>query len=217
MQGVYIFFFGITFIGWVYHKLIRRFRSETDPYIYRKAAWDLQTSEIIQEPDDMLTLELIKKNPALYPCFQCGICTEVCPVAQVSEGRYNPRRLILEILLGHNQKIFGPENVFHLWGCTLCDTCVELCPQKVIPTEIFAALKNMSSKRGEAPNYYTSQVSTVFEYGKAIPMQPTIERRRQELMLPSIMNPDVDEIQKLLKSIILPHRISTLEKVIRVS
>ncbi|MHA2182357.1 MAG: hypothetical protein ACXAAH_13140, partial [Promethearchaeota archaeon] len=29
MYGVYVFLFGITFIGWIYHKLIRRFRSKS--------------------------------------------------------------------------------------------------------------------------------------------------------------------------------------------
>ncbi len=58
----------------------------------------------------------------------------------------------------------------------------------------------MSVERGEAPTHYTGQASTVLEHGKAIPMQPAIERRRTQLGLPAIMTPDVNEVKKLLEA-----------------
>jgi len=131
-------------------------------------------------------------------CYQCATCSGACPVAQVTEGRYNPRRLILDALLGLKDKIFGLNNIFNIWGCTVCDTCDEVCPQKVELTEIFTILKNISIERGEAPDYYTTQASTILENAKAIPMQPAIERRREQLNLPKIMEPDVAEVKKLL-------------------
>ena len=63
-------------------------------------------------------------------CYQCATCSGACPVAQVTQGRYNPRRLILDALLGLKEKIFGIDNAFSIWGCTVCDTCDEVCPQK---------------------------------------------------------------------------------------
>jgi heterodisulfide reductase subunit C len=198
MRGVYIFFFGITFIGWIYHKIVRRFRSESDPFIYRKASWDLSVEEVTTDMNNELALKFLEKVPSLYPCFQCGICSESCPVAQVTEGEYNPRSLILKVLLGLEKQIFGQENSYTIWGCTVCDTCNEVCPQKVEPTEIFTTLKNMSTEKGEAPSHYYSQVATVLEHGKVIPSQPAIERRREELNLPPIQKPDIVEIQKLL-------------------
>ena len=133
-------------------------------------------------------------------CYQCATCSGACPVAQVTEGKYNPRRLILDALLGLKEKIFGTENIFNIWGCTMCDTCDEVCPQKVELTEIFIILKNMSVERGEAPTHYTGQAATILEYGKAIPMQPAIERRRTQLGLPEIITPDVDDVKKILKA-----------------
>ncbi|MHA1293345.1 MAG: 4Fe-4S dicluster domain-containing protein [Promethearchaeota archaeon] len=144
-------------------------------------------------------------------CYQCATCSGACPVAQVTEGRYNPRRLILDALLGLKEKIFGPENSFNIWGCTVCDTCDEVCPQKVELTEIFTILKNISVERGEAPAYYTGQASTVYEHGKAIPMQPAIVRRRQQLGLPEIIAPNIDEVKKLLESTKLPEKLSKSE------
>ncbi len=142
-------------------------------------------------------------------CYQCATCSGACPVAQVTEGRYNPRRLILDALLGLKEKIF--ENPFVVWGCTLCDTCDEVCPQKVDLTEIFTILRNMSVVRGDAPVHYTGQASTVLEHGKAIPMQPAIERRRTQLGLPEIMAPDIDEVKKLLEATKLPEKLPKSE------
>lgn len=140
-------------------------------------------------------------------CYQCATCSGACPVAQVTGGAYNPRRLILDALLGLKEKIFGAENAFNIWGCTVCDTCDEVCPQKVELTEIFTILKNMSVIKGEAPAHYTGQASTVLEHGKAIPMQPAIERRRDQLGLPKIVTPDVAEVKKLLEATKLPEKL----------
>ncbi len=131
-------------------------------------------------------------------CYQCATCSGACPVSQVTNGRYNPRRLILKSLLGLKENIFGENNSFEIWGCTVCDTCDEVCPQKVELTEIFTILKNLSIERGEAPEHYTSQASVILENGKAIPMQTAIERRRSQLGLPQILSPDIKEIKKLL-------------------
>ena len=144
-------------------------------------------------------------------CYQCATCSGACPVAQVTEGKYNPRRLILDALLGLKEKIFGKENAFNIWGCTVCDTCDEVCPQKVELTEIFVILKNMSIEKGEAPDYYTTQASTIFDNAKAIPMQPAIERRRDQLGLPKIMEPDIAEVKILLNATKLPDKIPIKE------
>ncbi|MBD3194783.1 MAG: 4Fe-4S dicluster domain-containing protein [Candidatus Lokiarchaeota archaeon] len=145
-------------------------------------------------------------------CYQCATCSGACPVAQVTQGRYNPRRLILDALLGLKERMFGPEHSFDIWGCTVCDTCDEVCPQKVELTEIFTILKNMSVERGEAPEYYTAQASTILEFGKAIPMQSAIERRRDQLGLPKILAPDAKEVQKILKLTKLPEKLPKKEE-----
>mgnify|MGYP000311353271 CR=1 FL=1 len=85
-------------------------------------------------------------------------------MAQVTEGKYNPRRLILDALLGLKEKIFGTENAFNIWGCTLCDTCDEVCPQKIELTEVFTVLKNMSIAEGKGPEYYTTQATASERY-----------------------------------------------------
>ncbi|MHA1292828.1 MAG: 4Fe-4S dicluster domain-containing protein [Promethearchaeota archaeon] len=130
-------------------------------------------------------------------CYQCARCTDVCPVAKVTDMRYNPRPVIMNSFLGLNTFI-GEKDNFSIWGCTVCDTCDEVCPQKIELTEIFTVIKNMSIAKGEGPDYYTTQASAIYNSGKAIPMQPAIERRRQQMGLPSIEPPNVEEVQKIL-------------------
>ncbi len=197
MQGVYFILFTITLISWVSHKLVRRLHLESDPYAYRKASWDIPTLESMRGTTNEWALEVIKEQPSLYPCLQCGTCTTYCPVSNISEGKYNPRSNILNILFGYKDAIFSAEAIT-IWGCTVCDTCNEMCPQSVELTEIFTFLKNESSKRGEAPGTISGQIMAIFESAKAIPSQPAIIRRRKQLGLPAVAAPDLIEVQALL-------------------
>ncbi|MFW9824304.1 MAG: hypothetical protein ACFFE4_15280, partial [Candidatus Thorarchaeota archaeon] len=84
---------------------------------------------------------------------------------------------------------------------TVCDTCDEVCPQSIELTEIFTFLKNKSIEQGKGPEFIYSQASAIFENAKAIPSQPAIERRREQLGLPAVVTPDIGEVQTLLRNI----------------
>ncbi|MFX0136137.1 MAG: 4Fe-4S dicluster domain-containing protein [Candidatus Hodarchaeota archaeon] len=200
MRSVYSFFFIITFIGWIYHKLIRRFRSESDPYLYRKASWDVDISEIIPEKNKEWALTLIKQNPSIYACLQCGTCTNNCPVSEVTKGGYNPRRNILAARFGYKDLVLGGEKLV-IWGCTMCHTCDEVCPQNIELTDTFTFLKNQSITQGKGPDFVYEEIKALFENAKAIPLQPEIERRRGELGLPIAVKPEVNEVKTLLRNL----------------
>lgn len=138
-------------------------------------------------------------HDTLKYCYQCNRCTENCPVSKMQPERYDPRAIILYSFLGFKSVIFDVEDHFNIWGCTFCDTCDEVCPQNIELTEIFTKLKNISVKEGTNPEYYTAQASTVYDTGKAIPMQSAIERRRKDLGLPMIEAPNTEEVQQILK------------------
>ncbi|UCG03936.1 MAG: (Fe-S)-binding protein [Candidatus Heimdallarchaeota archaeon] len=69
------------------------------------------------EISDEGTLSIIKD------CFQCGLCTSVCPLRKVS--KYNPRGIIHSALLGHSL------NNDDLTICLTCSQCFEGCPQEI--------------------------------------------------------------------------------------
>jgi heterodisulfide reductase subunit C len=131
-------------------------------------------------------------------CYQCNRCNRVCPVAKVTGGKYDPRTLIMGSFLGLPQLLAGDK--FAIWGCQVCDTCDEKCPNGIELTEVFVLLKNISVEQGTAPQYYTTQAKTILQNGKAIPMQAAIERRRTELGLPAEPKCDVKEVQTILKA-----------------
>jgi len=200
MLGVYYFFFGITIIGWFYHKVIRRLRSTSDPYAYRKNSWDTESKEWVSEKNKKWAFRSLKQNPSLYPCLQCGTCTSECPVSIVTEGNYNPRRNILATLFGYRDLLLNGEDLV-IWGCTDCHTCEEVCPQGIELTDLFASLKNQSIALGKGPDYIIEQAKTIFDNAKAIPSQPAIERRRLELGLPAVSEPNISEVQTLLNNL----------------
>ncbi|MFX0074077.1 MAG: 4Fe-4S dicluster domain-containing protein [Candidatus Hermodarchaeota archaeon] len=138
-------------------------------------------------------------------CYQCSRCADNCPITKVTTDfytttGYNPRSNILNALLGYKDAIFNADPLV-IWGCTVCDTCDEVCPQNIELTEIFTFLKNQSVADGKGPDFIYSQAEQIFLAAKAIPSQPAIERRREQLGLPPVAEPDVDEFQTLLKNI----------------
>jgi heterodisulfide reductase subunit C len=210
MRAVYSFFLVITLIGYVYHKLIRRFRKESDPYIHRKVPWDKKT-EIVSAQDADWALRLIKSNPSLYPCLQCGECTSVCLVSEVTRGDYNPRRNLLYCLLGFKNLLLEGDDLV-IWGCTVCHFCEEVCPQDIELTKTFSILKNQSFIQGKGPIYVYEQAKAIFENAQAISLQPAIERRRDELELPTIAKPDLNEVQTLLKNLGIEEKLKSREQ-----
>ncbi|MFX1322537.1 MAG: 4Fe-4S dicluster domain-containing protein [Promethearchaeota archaeon] len=138
-------------------------------------------------------------------CYQCSRCADNCPVTKVTSDfytttGYNPRQNILNALLGYKEAIFS-EDPLIIWGCTVCDTCDEVCPQNIELTEIFTLLKNQSIEQGKGPDFIYSQAQAIFDSAKAIPSQPAIERRREQMGLPAVVAPDIHELQTLLRNI----------------
>jgi heterodisulfide reductase subunit C len=148
-------------------------------------------------------------------CYQCSRCTDNCPVSYVTDNvydyDYNPRANILSALLGHKESIFSADPIA-IWGCTVCDTCDEVCPQDIELTEIFTFLKNQSIAKGEGPDFIFDQARAIFDYGKAIPSQSGVERRRERMDLPEIMKPDVDEFQTLLTNMGIDSKLKESEE-----
>lgn len=142
--------------------------------------------------------EVLKHNASLNYCYQCSTCSVSCPVALITQGGYNPRKIIEEAILGLADKLIKSQDP-NPWLCSTCQTCVELCPQKVEITEIFTIIKNKCFIEGKIPEAFISQGRAVLENGVALPYSKAIITRREKLGLPSIKTAPVDEIKKILK------------------
>jgi heterodisulfide reductase subunit C len=142
--------------------------------------------------------EVLKHNASLSYCYQCSTCSGGCPVALITHGNYNPRKIIEEAILGLQDKLVEKQDP-NPWLCSTCQTCVELCPQKVELTEIFTLIKNLCFDTGKVPEAFVSQGRAVLENGVALPYSKAIINRREKLGLPSIKTAPVEEIKKILK------------------
>ena len=144
--------------------------------------------------------EIRKHNFSLNYCYQCSTCSGGCPIARLTNGDYNPRKIIEEALLGLEEKLTKTQEP-NIWLCSTCQKCVELCPQRVELTEIFNVIKNACVKKGNYPEAFKSQGISVLENGVAVPFTAPILRRREQLGLPVIDNNAVPEVQTLLKEL----------------
>jgi heterodisulfide reductase subunit C len=116
----------------------------------------------------------------------------------ITQGSYNPRKIIEEAILGLQDKLVEKQDP-NPWLCSTCQTCVELCPQKVEITEIFTLIKNRCFDTGNVPEAFISQGRAVLENGVAIPSSKAILSRREKLGLPLVKTAPIDEIKAILK------------------
>jgi len=90
------------------------------------------------------TLEQILDTEKLKYCFDCGICTASCSMAELLGKDYNPRRLLERIVLDPDSVLSSEE----LWLCAWCYRCYKRCPQALKVPEIFLLMRTISAKRG---------------------------------------------------------------------
>ena len=88
--------------------------------------------------DSILDFEKLKY------CFECGICTASCPVAELLPEHYNPRILLHSLPLADDKLLKSAE----LWLCAWCYRCHRRCPQDLKLPEIFQAVRRFAVESG---------------------------------------------------------------------
>ena len=82
---------------------------------------------------------------AAAACFQCGVCTAVCPWALVREKPLPVRTLIRRAQLGLDHD--GAD----LWLCTTCGHCQALCPRGVDIPGVIRSLRHWAWQERNVP------------------------------------------------------------------
>ncbi len=76
-------------------------------------------------------------------CYQCAICSGVCPKARVKPG-FLPRRIVFRSLTNPEALDDGA-----VWDCLTCGLCLQKCPMKVdIPGLVRAARAGLVERGG---------------------------------------------------------------------
>jgi NADPH-dependent glutamate synthase beta subunit-like oxidoreductase len=81
----------------------------------------------------------------LKNCFECGICTASCSVAEMLGKEYTPRKL-LEDIYSNPEEALSSEA---LWVCAWCYRCHSRCPQSLKVPEILLSLRKTAVERGQ--------------------------------------------------------------------
>ena len=74
-------------------------------------------------------------------CYQCGLCTGICPWNQVRS--FLVRRIMHEAQIGAVD--FGSEDV---WTCVTCRACVQRCPRGVEIIDVMRAIRRAVASMG---------------------------------------------------------------------
>jgi heterodisulfide reductase subunit C len=102
-----------------------------------------------------------------------------------------------DVLLGFKEKTLKDPV---LWLCTMCHACVEACPQGVKVSEILILLRNLATEQGAYPQHLNAEVSTLLDTGLINPGGGPIQRRRQQLGLPDVPKPVVENVRKVAEA-----------------
>ncbi|MGC8896413.1 MAG: FAD-dependent oxidoreductase [Candidatus Bathyarchaeia archaeon] len=101
----------------------------------------MQTAETIVSKENIKRLLDIEK---LKYCFECGVCTASCPMAELLGKDYNPRGLLEKIFLNPNSVLNSDE----LWLCAWCYRCYRHCPQALKIPEILLFMRRTAAEHG---------------------------------------------------------------------
>jgi NADPH-dependent glutamate synthase beta subunit-like oxidoreductase len=99
-------------------------------------------------------LEKLLDTEKLKYCYECGICTASCPMAELMGKDYNPRSIVGKILS-------DPEGLLAsdaLWLCAWCYRCHKRCNQALKLPEIFLLIRKLAVEKG-----YTASVEKAFQ------------------------------------------------------
>lgn len=101
------------------------------------------------EPDLAFIARLKRAGgESVKKCFQCATCVVVCDVTQ-SEGPF-PRKEMIWAQWGLKDKLFYSPDV---WLCHQCGDCTAHCPRGAKPSEVLAAVRDLSFAEHAVPGF----------------------------------------------------------------
>jgi len=93
---------------------------------------------------------------AATPCFQCGVCTAICPWGLVKDETVSIRKMVRKAQLGL------PGWSDEVWLCTTCQWCEARCPRGVDITRVILGLRRLAWQEREIPHGLPSLLWDVY-------------------------------------------------------
>lgn len=116
----------------------------------------LSAEEAIVVDDDLWEELIALTGGTASACFQCGVCTAICPWGLVKEKTVSVRTLMHEAQLGLSNANDD------LWLCTSCAQCEAYCPRGVSIVEVIRGLRYLAWQRRNTPRGLPSVLWSVY-------------------------------------------------------
>jgi heterodisulfide reductase subunit C len=88
----------------------------------------------------------VRYKEGLKACFNCGVCTAICPAAQVSD--YDPRMIVSTVQQKDETELEKLLKSDTIWRCGECLSCKTRCPRENVPCYIIQSLRALSIETG---------------------------------------------------------------------
>ncbi len=94
-----------------------------------------------------LARDLVRERVVdLSRCTECGVCTDVCPVAFAMD--LPPADLVIQARRGAGRQLLAHASP---WLCTDCRRCSEACPEGIDVARAIEGLRLLAHREGSAP------------------------------------------------------------------
>lgn len=97
---------------------------------------NVETQPILN-PDTRFARQVVSDwKVDLFACYQCGKCSNGCPVTFAMD--YLPHQLIRMLQLGLTEEVLQSKTI---WVCASCETCYTRCPNEIEISKLMDDLK----------------------------------------------------------------------------
>jgi Fe-S oxidoreductase len=129
---------------------------------YRPLALFLAAVREKAAKDSLVDIEdvMAEVGETFMSCLQCGTCTSVCPLNQVSY--YSPRRILRELALdsGSEQSVDRA-----VWSCVTCNACGVNCPRGIEIIDVMKTVRKLNVTGGRIPECFEAPLDSLQAYG----------------------------------------------------
>lgn len=88
----------------------------------------------------------VRFKEGMKACMNCGVCTAICPAAEVSD--YDPRMVVNIVQERDEDELEKLLKSDTIWRCGECLSCKTRCPRGNVPCYIIQALRALSIETG---------------------------------------------------------------------
>lgn len=148
----------------------------------------LETDEAVLVDDELWDRLIALTNGAAALCYQCGVCTALCPWGQVRGEALSVRDFIRYAQLG-----LGVENG-HLWLCTTCGQCEAGCPRGVKVSTVFRGLRAIAWEQRRIEKGLPSILWSVYWNNNPWSQPPSHRSRWTKNLAVPAFDPDQHEV-----------------------